>query len=188
VFSRSLAYSATIRRRLEPFHVVYVRVPEAKSGARAEIRVRPVVQGAAVILENKTGRVMAIAGGFSYPLSQLNRASQAQRQPGSAIKPLTSLAALQSGLQPNTLVPDSSITPPPIGGAAHAREENYWSPKLGASSGAAKSAAAVSWPASPASNLHCPTRSARCARFAANRIRGRGSHCPPPIRSTWSAS
>jgi membrane carboxypeptidase/penicillin-binding protein len=122
-------HSAAIRSRLKPFDVVYVRVPEAKSGARAEIRVRPVVQGAAVILENKTGRVIAIAGGFSYTLSQLNRATQAQRQPGSAIKPLTYLAALQSGLQPNTLVPDSSITLPPIGGTAHAREEDYWSPK-----------------------------------------------------------
>ncbi|MGP0089668.1 MAG: penicillin-binding protein 1A [Xanthobacteraceae bacterium] len=121
--------SASIRSRLKPFDVVYVRVPEAKSGERVEIRVRPMVQGAAVILENKTGRVLAMAGGFSYPLSQLNRASQAQRQPGSAIKPLTYLAALQSGLQPNTLVPDSSITLPPIGGTANAREEDYWSPK-----------------------------------------------------------
>jgi penicillin-binding protein 1A len=121
--------SATIRGRLKPFDVVYVRVPEAKSGERVEIRVRPIVQGAAVILENKTGRVLAMAGGFSYPLSQLNRASQAQRQPGSAIKPLTYLAALQSGLQPNTLVQDSSITLPPIGGTANAREEDYWSPK-----------------------------------------------------------
>ena len=47
-----------------------------------------------------------MAGGFSYPLSQLNRATQAQRQPGSAIKPLIYLAALHSGLQPNTLVFD----------------------------------------------------------------------------------
>ena len=43
------------------------------------------MQGAAVVLENKTGRVLAITGGFSYPLSQLNRTMQAQRQPGSAI-------------------------------------------------------------------------------------------------------
>jgi penicillin-binding protein 1A len=41
---------------------------------------------------------------FSYPLSQLNRTSQTQRQPGSAIKPITYLTALQKGLQPNTLV------------------------------------------------------------------------------------
>jgi len=45
--------------------------------------VRPTVQGAVVILENKTGRILAVSGGFSYPMSQLNRVTQAQRQPGS---------------------------------------------------------------------------------------------------------
>ena len=57
-----------------------------------------------MVLENKTGRILAMAGGFSYPLSQLNRTTQALRQPGSSIKPLTYLAALHGGLQPNTLV------------------------------------------------------------------------------------
>ena len=65
---------------------------------------RPTVQGAALVLENKTGRILAMAGGFSYPLSQLNRVAQAARQPGSALKPLMFLAALGKGLQPNTLV------------------------------------------------------------------------------------
>ena len=87
----------------------------ARAAARAELRVRPVVQGTAVVLENKTGRILAMSGGFSYPLSQLNRAIQSQRQPGSAIKPLSYLAALGKGLQPNTLVLDEPITLPPIG-------------------------------------------------------------------------
>ena len=80
-----------------------------------------------MVLENKTGRILAMTGGFSYPMSQLNRAMQAQRQPGSAIKPLSYLAALRN-LQPNTLVSDDSITLPPIGGG-RAREQDYWSPK-----------------------------------------------------------
>jgi penicillin-binding protein 1A len=92
------------------------------------LRVRPVVQGTVVVLENKTGRILAMTGGFSYPLSQLNRAIQAVRQPGSAIKPLSYLAALGKGLQPNTLVMDEPITLPPIGGR-RAREQNYWTPK-----------------------------------------------------------
>ena len=62
-----------------------------------------------------------MSGGFSYPLSQLNRTSQALRQPGSAIKPLSYLAALGKGLQPNTLVTDEPITLPPIGGGARSR-------------------------------------------------------------------
>ena len=72
------------------------------------------MQGAALVLENKTGRILAMAGSFSYALSQLNRTSQTRRQPGSAIKPLTYLTALQKGLQPNTLVSDDPITLPPI--------------------------------------------------------------------------
>jgi membrane carboxypeptidase/penicillin-binding protein len=69
-----------------------------------------------------------MAGGFSYPLSQLNRATQAVRQPGSAIKPLSYLAALGKGLQPNTLIADEPITLPPIG-TGRAREQDYWTPK-----------------------------------------------------------
>jgi membrane carboxypeptidase/penicillin-binding protein len=108
---------------------VLVRVTEGKgkTAARAELRVRPVVQGAVVVLENKTGRILAMTGGFSYPLSQLNRTTQAVRQP-SAIKPLSYLAALGKGLQPNTLVTDEPITLPPIGGG-RAREQDYWTPK-----------------------------------------------------------
>ena len=104
-------------RALSLYDVVYVHVVEgkAKGSVQAQLRVRPTVQGAALVLENKTGRILAMAGGFSYPLSQLNRTVQTQRQPGSAIKPLTYLTALQKGLQPNTLIPDDPITLPPIG-------------------------------------------------------------------------
>jgi membrane carboxypeptidase/penicillin-binding protein len=107
--------------------VVYVRVTEGKTrnDAKAELRVRPKVQGAAVVLENKTGRILAMVGGFSYPASQLNRTTQALRQPGSSIKPLIYLAALHKGLQPNTLVQDSGVTLPPIPGVT----THYWSPK-----------------------------------------------------------
>jgi penicillin-binding protein 1A len=121
---------AAAQRKLALYDVVFVRVAEgkgkkdSKSGARAELRMRPTVQGTVVVLENKTGRVLAMAGGFSYPLSQLNRATQSVRQPGSTIKPLSYLAALGKGLQPNTLVEDDEITLPPLGGA-----KEYWTPK-----------------------------------------------------------
>jgi penicillin-binding protein 1A len=121
--------NAVAQRKLNLYDVILVRVVDGKGkGARAELRVRPVVQGMVVVLENKTGRILAMTGGFSYPLSQLNRATQAARQPGSAIKPLSYLAALGKGLQPNTLVLDEPITLPPIGGR-RAREHDYWTPK-----------------------------------------------------------
>jgi penicillin-binding protein 1A len=149
-------WSGTIRRELSLYDVVYVNVVELRYGApkrdsrsksnaaqpttQAELRVRPTVQGAALVLENKTGRILAMAGSFSYPLSQLNRTAQTQRQPGSAMKPVTYLTALQRGLQPNTLIPNEPITFPPIGSGidsrdvisrefdGNTREEDYWSP------------------------------------------------------------
>ena len=113
-------------RKLGLYDVVLVHLVEGKDKVpvRAELRVRPTVQGMIVVLENKTGRILAMSGGFSYPLSQLNRATQAVRQPGSAIKPLSYLAALGKGLQPNTLVSDSAITLPPIK-KGRAREQDY---------------------------------------------------------------
>ena len=126
-----MAWNASIRKNLALYDVVYVRVtePKGKTAARADLRIRPTVQGAALVLENRTGRILAMAGGFSYPLSQLNRTTQAQRQPGSAIKPLVYLAALRRGLQPNTLVLDAPLTLPPISNAGYARERDYWTPK-----------------------------------------------------------
>jgi penicillin-binding protein 1A len=119
---------AAAQRKLSLYDVVFVHLVEGKGkgAVRAELRVRPTVQGMVVVLENKTGRILAMTGGFSYPLSQLNRATQAVRQPGSAIKPLSYLAALGTGLQPNTLVEDEPITLPPIGGR---RDKGYWTPK-----------------------------------------------------------
>src|SRR5262244_2841433 len=118
--------NAAAQRKLALYDVVLVRVADGKgkTAARAELRVRPLVQGTVIVLENRTGRILAMTGGFSYPLSQLNRATQAVRQPGSAIKPLSYLAALGKGLQPNTLISDNPITLPPIAGA-----RDYWTPK-----------------------------------------------------------
>lgn len=113
------------RGKLQPYDVVRVKLRDPNGKApRADLRVRPGVQGAALVLENRTGRILAMAGGFSYPVSQLNRVTQTVRQPGSTLKPLTYLAALNAGLQPNTLVMDSAVTLPPIGGVG-----DSWSPK-----------------------------------------------------------
>jgi membrane carboxypeptidase/penicillin-binding protein len=122
--------NAAIERRLQPYDVIFVRVVEGKGrvAARADLRVRPTVEGAALVLDNKTGRILAMSGGFSYGVSPLNRTSQTRRQPGSTAKPLTYLAALQAGLQPNTLIRDEPITLPPINGTSD-RERDYWSPR-----------------------------------------------------------
>ncbi|MGE5271397.1 MAG: penicillin-binding protein 1A [Thiohalocapsa sp.] len=70
----------------------------------------PEVSGALVVLDPHTGRVLAMSGGFSYEISQFNRATQAKRQPGSAIKPFVYLTALENGYTPSTLVDDDPIS------------------------------------------------------------------------------
>jgi penicillin-binding protein 1A len=72
----------------------------------------PDVSGALVVIDPHTGRVLAMSGGFSYEISQFNRATQAKRQPGSAIKPFVYLTALENGFTPSTLVDDDPISIP----------------------------------------------------------------------------
>ena len=74
---------------------------------RLQLRQVPAVQGALVSLDPTTGRVLAMSGGWSFEASQFNRATQAQRQPGSSFKPFVYLTALETGLSPSQRVLDA---------------------------------------------------------------------------------
>ncbi|NIZ14001.1 PBP1A family penicillin-binding protein [Phaeobacter sp. HF9A] len=73
------------------------------------VRQVPEVQGGFVAMDVNSGRVLAMQGGFSYQDSVFNRATQAQRQPGSSFKPFVYAAALDSGFSPATIVIDAPI-------------------------------------------------------------------------------
>jgi penicillin-binding protein 1A len=76
---------------------------------RWSLRQVPEVQGGFMAMDVNTGRVIAMQGGFSYQDSVFNRATQAQRQPGSSFKPFVYAAALDSGFSPATIVVDAPI-------------------------------------------------------------------------------
>ncbi|MGB3278635.1 MAG: transglycosylase domain-containing protein, partial [Pseudorhodobacter sp.] len=76
---------------------------------RWTLRQVPEVQGAFMAMDVDSGRVLAMQGGFSYQHSVFNRATQAQRQPGSSFKPFVYAAALDSGFSPATIVVDAPI-------------------------------------------------------------------------------
>ncbi len=76
---------------------------------RWSLRQVPEVQGGFMAMDVNTGRVIAMQGGFSYQSSVFNRATQAQRQPGSSFKPFVYAAALDSGFSPATIVVDAPI-------------------------------------------------------------------------------
>ncbi len=80
---------------------------EAYPSGTYALRQIPEIEGALVALDPHTGRVLAMAGGFSFSRSQFNRATQARRQPGSAFKPFVYLAALDAGLSPSTRILDA---------------------------------------------------------------------------------
>ena len=69
----------------------------------------PLVEGALIALDPRTGAVQAMVGGYDFTRSQFNRAVMARRQPGSAFKPLIYASALQQGLTPATLVLDAPV-------------------------------------------------------------------------------
>ena len=66
----------------------------------------PIVEGALVALDNHTGQVLAMVGGYSFGRSKFNRATQAFRQMGSTVKPILYTAAIDRGLTPTTILVD----------------------------------------------------------------------------------
>ncbi|MDO6590579.1 penicillin-binding protein [Loktanella sp. D2R18] len=93
--------------------VVHVRRMTADNDGsfiRWSLRQVPEAQGGFMAMDVNTGRVIAMQGGFSYQDSVFNRATQAQRQPGSSFKPFVYAAALDSGYSPATIVVDAPIT------------------------------------------------------------------------------
>lgn len=67
----------------------------------------PEVNGGIIVMDPHTGKVLAITGGFSFNLSEFNRATQAKRQSGSAFKPFVYITALKEGYTPSTLILDA---------------------------------------------------------------------------------
>jgi len=78
--------------------------------ATVTIEQPPAIEGALVAIDNKTGEVISMVGGFSFSRSKFNRATQAFRQMGSTVKPFLYTAAIDRGLTPTTLIDDVPTT------------------------------------------------------------------------------
>jgi penicillin-binding protein 1A len=82
---------------------------EQTSPGAFRLRQVPAVNGALVAIDPWSGRVLAMVGGYSYSLSNFNRATQAMRQPGSAFKPFVYATALENGYTPASTVLDAKL-------------------------------------------------------------------------------
>ena len=105
---------------LNPRNIIYVQ--KLKKGNLYALKQVPEVEGALVAMDPHTGRVLAMAGGFSFQKNQFNRAVQAYRQPGSSFKPFVYLTALDAGYTPSSLILDAPLV------MTHA-DGTKWKPK-----------------------------------------------------------
>lgn len=115
---------------VRPGEVLLVEEVTLPSGSRRlELRQIPEIEGSLVAVEIRTGRVVAVAGGFSHERSAFNRATQARRQPGSTFKPFIYLTAFENGYDPTSPVIDAPIAIEVGSGAPR------WRPDGGAGAG-----------------------------------------------------
>ena len=115
------------KKMLNPGDVVAV---EAVGNVYA-LRQIPKVNGAFMAMNPTTGQVLALVGGYDFSVSKFNRATQAIRQPGSTIKPIVYLAALENDIKPTTIFDDAPVTLSQGPGMPAWRPKNYKGDFLG---------------------------------------------------------
>jgi penicillin-binding protein 1A len=94
---------------LVEFQVKQVSPDGAMTGALEQV---PLLEGALLAIDNRTGRILAMVGGYSFDRSKFNRATQAVRQVGSAFKPFVYTAAIDRGYTPVSTIVDAPVAFP----------------------------------------------------------------------------
>ena len=90
--------------------VELLTVDATNGTATVRLEQTPLLEGAVVAIENRSGHVLAMVGGYSFARSKFNRATQALRQIGSTFKPILYTAAIDRGLTPATMLDDEPTT------------------------------------------------------------------------------
>ena len=85
----------------------------------------PEVNGAGVVMDINTGRIYAMTGGYTNRETDFNRATQALRQSGSAIKPFVYLTAFENGYNGSDTIMDEEIILPQQNGVPPYKPQNY---------------------------------------------------------------
>ncbi len=99
----------TLDKILKVGDVVKVGFKSAK-GRELQLEQDPEVEGAIVAVDPATGYIRAMVGGYDYSTSEFNRTVLAQRQPGSAFKPIIYAAAMDNGFTPASMIDDEAVT------------------------------------------------------------------------------
>ena len=95
---------------VQPGDVIEVSLQSARNDTiRFRLDQTPLVEGALIAIDPRTGAIRAMVGGYNFERSQFNRALLAFRQPGSAFKPIIYATAIDQGLTPATLILDAPV-------------------------------------------------------------------------------
>ena len=100
-------------------------IDAAAHTASASLDQPPAVEGAVLALDNRTGQITVMTGGFSFDRSKFNRATQAFRQVGSAFKPFVYTTAIDRGYTPATILQDVPVSFPGGAGQPVYSPQNY---------------------------------------------------------------
>jgi penicillin-binding protein 1A len=104
---------------------VEVRALDPTTGkAEVALEQTPVVEGALLAIENRTGHIKAMVGGWDFSRSKFNRAVQAYRQLGSTFKPIVYTAAIDRGFTPASALVDAPVSYEMTNGQVYA-PQNY---------------------------------------------------------------
>jgi penicillin-binding protein 1A len=114
VSNKDIAWTRTdsLEKLFQRGDVIQVKVIKINSEAKeieASLDQHPVIEGAFLAIDPRSGQIKAMVGGYSFQRSEWNRATQAQRQAGSAIKPILYAAALDNGFTPSTIIRDEPV-------------------------------------------------------------------------------
>lgn len=102
-----------------------VNIDTASGEATGSLEQPPSVEGAFIAIDNRTGQIRAMSGGFSFERSKFNRATQALRQVGSAYKPIVFTAAIDRGYTPSSILVDTPTTFRGAAGSPPYTPQNY---------------------------------------------------------------
>jgi penicillin-binding protein 1A len=102
-----------------------VTADENTNAATGTLEQPPLVEGAMLAIDNRTGQIRALIGGYSFERSKFDRAIQAYRQVGSAFKPIVYTAAIDRGYTPSSVIMDTPASFPGAAGAPVYAPMNY---------------------------------------------------------------
>jgi penicillin-binding protein 1A len=128
--------ASRLDRILDPGDLVMVRLPEelpeaADTALEVELEQEPEIEGALIAMDNRSGEILAMVGGFDFERSEFNRAIQSELQCGSAFKPFVYLTAFEQGYTPADTVFDAPFLLPDGTGELTYCPKNYYNEYYG---------------------------------------------------------